>query len=264
MFSSALRLVVLRRFAQRNSGFQRLDKLVHEPQANTFHSKQESYMSLSEPKLISFKLCPFVQRAAISLLHRKVDFDIEYIDLFNKPDWFLKISPFGRVPVLLVDDTPLFESAVINEYLNEIYPPTMHPEDPLLRAQNRAWIEFGSAMLMTQFRMYNATDAESFEKETRDLHEQSQRLEAELGEGPFFNGQSLSLVDTTYAPIFMRYAMIEKHSSHQFFEANPKVKTWGPQILALESVQKSVVPEFEELFIDFIKSNGGYLAQNLV
>lgn len=216
-------------------------------------------MSVSQPKLISFKLCPFVQRSVISLLHQGVEFDIEYIDLANKPDWFLKISPFGKVPVLMVDETPLFESAVINEYLNEVYPPSMHPEDALLRAQNRAWIEFGSAMIMTQYRMYTAQNAEGFEKERQDLQAQSQRLEEQLGDGPYFNGASLSLVDTTYAPVFMRYAMMEANSSLQFFENTPKVRAWAQAIDALESVKKSVVPEFETLFVDYIKAQNGHI-----
>ena len=71
------------------------------------------------PELISFKLCPFVQRSVIVLLEKEAPFDITYIDLSNPPDWFKAISPMGKVPVLKVDDTVLFESAVIMEYLDE-------------------------------------------------------------------------------------------------------------------------------------------------
>lgn len=71
---------------------------------------------MTKPTLISFKLCPYVQRSVINLLEKKVDYEIKYIDLANKPEWFLKISPFRRVPVLVVGEDVLFESAVINEY----------------------------------------------------------------------------------------------------------------------------------------------------
>jgi hypothetical protein len=54
--------------------------------------------------LISFKTCPFVQRAVITLKHKNIDFDITYIDLAEPPDWFLEMSPLGKVPVLKVDD----------------------------------------------------------------------------------------------------------------------------------------------------------------
>ena len=88
-----------------------------------------------QPELISFKLCPFVQRSVITLKHKGVPFEVKYIDLENKPDWFLRLSPTGKVPVLKVGDTVLFESAVINEYLNDVNPPSMHPADPLDRAR---------------------------------------------------------------------------------------------------------------------------------
>ena len=70
-------------------------------------------------KLISHKLCPYVQRAVIALTEKGVPFERIDIDLANKPDWFLKISPLGKTPVLVVGDKAIFESAVILEYLEE-------------------------------------------------------------------------------------------------------------------------------------------------
>src|ERR1700712_2028369 len=98
-------------------------------------------------KLISHKLCPYVQRAVIALTEKGVAFERVDIDLANKPDWFLKISPLGKTPVLLVGDVPIFESAVILEYLEETQAKPLHPADPLARAEHRGWIEFGSAVL---------------------------------------------------------------------------------------------------------------------
>jgi len=73
---------------------------------------------VSLPELISFELCPFVQRSVITLLQKGVDFKINYIDIHDPPEWFQQISPLGKVPVMRVDNTVLFESAVINEYLD--------------------------------------------------------------------------------------------------------------------------------------------------
>src|SRR6201995_237633 len=98
-------------------------------------------------KLISHKLCPYVQRAVIALTEKGVSFERIDIDLANKPDWFLTISPLGKTPVLLVGDHAIFESAVILEYLEETQPKPLHPADPLRRAEHRAWIEFGSTVL---------------------------------------------------------------------------------------------------------------------
>src|SRR6266550_7791789 len=102
--------------------------------------------------LISHKLCPYVQRAVIALNEKGIPFERIDIDLANKPDWFLKISPLGKVPVLLVrtDDgeAALFESNVICEYIEETQAGSkLHPHDALERAQQRAWMEFGSTIL---------------------------------------------------------------------------------------------------------------------
>src|ERR1700738_4748578 len=82
-------------------------------------------------KLISHKLCPYVQRAVIALTEKGVPFERIDIDLANKPDWFLAISPLGKTPVLLVGDSAIFESAVILEYLEETQAKPLHPADPL-------------------------------------------------------------------------------------------------------------------------------------
>ncbi|MGC9457270.1 MAG: glutathione S-transferase family protein, partial [Halothiobacillaceae bacterium] len=81
-------------------------------------------------ELISFKLCPFVQRSVITLLHKDQPFETTFINLMDPPDWFSEISPLGKVPLLRVDDTVLFESAVINEFIDEVTPDRLMPEDP--------------------------------------------------------------------------------------------------------------------------------------
>ena len=73
---------------------------------------------------------------------KDVEFEVTYINLREKPDWFLKLSPHGKVPVLKVDDELLFESNAIAEFLDETVPPRLHPEHPVERARNRAWTDF--------------------------------------------------------------------------------------------------------------------------
>src|SRR5437660_6649991 len=113
-------------------------------------------------RLISHKLCPYVQRAVIALSEKGVAFERIDIDLANKPDWFLAISPLGKTPVLKAGDVAIFESAVILEYLEETQPLPLHPPDPLRRAEHRSWIEFGSATLNDIAGLYSAPDAASF------------------------------------------------------------------------------------------------------
>src|SRR3979490_2492503 len=113
-------------------------------------------------KLISHKLCPYVQRAVIALTEKGVAFERIDIDLANKPDWFLAISPLDKTPVLGVGDTAIFESAVILEYLEETQPKPLHPADALARAEHRAWIEYGSAVLGDIAGFYAAPDEATF------------------------------------------------------------------------------------------------------
>ena len=216
---------------------------------------------MAKLKLISFKICPFVQRAVIALKLKEIEYDIEYIDLANPPEWFLKISPMGKVPLLLVDDTVLFESAVITDYLDEEYDLELHPADPLEKAQQRALVEFGSAMLMTQWQMCTAADEAAFNEQLAALNNQLQQLQGHLKATPFFNGKHLSMIDISFAPLMMRLDIIQRHFVSQIFTDVPVVKTWTDNLLALDEVKQSVVTELEELLIGRIKMAGGYLSK---
>src|ERR1700716_1001913 len=152
-------------------------------------------------RLISHKLCPYVQRAGIALPEKGVAFERIDIDLANKPDWFLAISPLGKTPVLQVGDTAIFESAVILEYLEETERKPLHPADPLARAEHRAWIEFGSAILNDIAGLYVAPDQTTFAAKVAALRTKFARVEERLS-GPWFDGEKFSLVDAVFGPVF--------------------------------------------------------------
>ena len=108
------------------------------------------------------------------------------MDLANKPDWFLAISPLGKVPLLNIEygdgrDAVLFESAVILEYIEETLESPLHPSDALERARDRGWIEFGSAILNGIARFYSAPDDEAQTDAANQLAAMFARIEAELG-----------------------------------------------------------------------------------
>src|SRR5215216_3953576 len=140
----------------------------------------ETAMTAAEAKLtlVSHRLCPYVQRAAIALAEKGVPFTRRDVDLANKPDWFLAVSPLGKTPVLLVGDTAIFESAVILEYLEETRPAPLHPADPLARAEHRAWIEFGSAVLNDIAGLYGTPDEATFSAKAAALRAKFMRVES--------------------------------------------------------------------------------------
>jgi len=208
--------------------------------------------------LISFKTCPFVQRAVITLKHKQIDYDITYIDLSDPPDWFVELSPLKKVPVLKVGDEVLFESAVINEYLDEITGGDLQPRDPLARAKNRAWVEFASNMLGNLYMMKMSKDEERYNKYRDTLVEQLHRVEKHFGDGPWFNGVEFSLADTAFAPLFRQNSVAQNRLSVIDPASMPKVTAWAERLLALPAVRDSVVDEFEELYLAAMKKNGSY------
>jgi glutathione S-transferase len=209
-------------------------------------------------ELISFKTCPFVQRAVITLNHKNVEHSVTFIDLADPPDWFLEISPLQKVPVLKVDGEILFESAVINEYLDEITGGELQPTNPLERAKNRAWIEVASNMLGNSYMMKIATEKEDYEKYRDTLTAQMRRLENRLGDGPWFNGELFSLADTAFAPLFTHGAVADNCFSVIDPASMPKVDAWSKRLLALPAVKNSVVGEFESLFLAAIERANSY------
>jgi glutathione S-transferase len=214
-------------------------------------------------QLISFKTCPFVQRAVITLKHKNIDFDITYIDLAEPPDWFLELSPLGKVPVLKVDDEVLFESAVINEYLDEITGGKLQPSEPLARAKNRAWIEFASNMLGNLYMMKMSKDEERYNKYRDSLVSQFHRVEQRLGDGPWFNGEEFSLADTAFAPLFRQNSVANNKLSVLDPESMPRVAAWAQRLLALPEVRDSVVDEFEDLYLKAMQNNESYSLNRL-
>lgn len=211
-----------------------------------------------KPELVSFKLCPFVQRSVIVLLEKGVPFDITYINLKEPPEWFQAISPLGKVPLLKVGDTVLFESAVIMEYLDEVNPPALHPADPLRKAHNRAWIEFASGLLGGQYTLAMvAKDAAAFTAQRDELRTRLTQLEQQIS-GPLFNGAGFALVDAAFAPFFMRLQLLEQWHPLGLLEGLPKAREWSQQLLRRPAVRDSVVAEFAELYRNHIKGAGGH------
>lgn len=213
-----------------------------------------------KPRLVSFELCPFVQRSVITLRKKGVDFDIDYIDLENKPDWFLKMSPLGKVPVVQIGDDVLFESAVINEYLDETNPPSLHPVDPIQKAKDRAWIEFGSQVLVNHYMLSVAEDEEAFKSQLEALKDKMARLEGEKGDGLYFRGDNFQLIDSALAPVFVRMKILEDVTGLQLLSVYPKLAGYTDALEKLEFVTKSVPEGFRDKYIEYLTGKGTYLS----
>ncbi len=211
-------------------------------------------------KLISHKLCPYVQRAVIALTEKGVEFERIDIDLANKPDWFLKISPLGKTPVLQVGDIAIFESAVILEYLEETQPRPLHPGNALTRAEHRGWIEFGSAVLGDIAGFYAARDETTFKDKTAQLEQKFARLEARLAAGPWFDGEEFSLVDAVFGPVFRYFDVFDGIADFGILAGKPKLKRWRKHLAERPSVRSAVSADYPALLRDFIERRNSWLS----
>jgi glutathione S-transferase len=215
-------------------------------------------------KLISHKLCPYVQRAVIALNEKGVPFERVDIDLANKPDWFLKLSPLGKVPVLLVTtdkgEVALFESNVICEYIEETQGGgKLHPADALERAEHRAWMEFGSATLGDLWGLETTTDPATFEGKRQALVTKFARVEGALSAGPFFAGDAFSLVDAAFAPVFRYFDVFDELTELGIFRDLPKVRAWRAELAKRRSVRAAVGADYPQLLRAFLARHDAHL-----
>src|SRR3977135_2838990 len=225
------------------------------------HLHEAARFAMAVPlKLISHKLCPYVQRAVIALTEKGVAFERIDIDLANKPDWFLAISPLGKTPVLQVGDVPIFESAVILEYLEETAPKPLHPADPLRRAEHRGWIEFGSTVLNDIAGLYAAPDEATFKAKASQLEQRFARLEARVAATPWFDGEDFSLVDAVFGPVFRYFDVFDEIADFGILTGKPKLARWRKALAARPSVRAAVRPDYPALLRNFIDRRNSWLS----
>lgn len=214
--------------------------------------------------LVSHALCPYVQRAAIVLKEKDVAFERLDVDLANKPDWFIRLSPLGKTPVLSVGGEALFESAVICEYLDETRPPRLHPNDALARARERAWMEFGSAVLSGIAVLYSAGDEEALERAYAALRIRFERLESQLAArvepGPWFAGRRFGMVDAVFGPVFRYFDVIPPEA---LFRGLPRVQAWREALAGRPSVREAVSSGHAERLRGFLLARGSALSRRL-
>ncbi|MFJ1312173.1 glutathione S-transferase family protein [Agrobacterium sp. P15N1-A] len=223
-------------------------------------------MTEQDLTLISHPLCPFVQRAVIVLREKGVGFDRVNVDLSAKPDWFLALSPTGKVPVLKVrqpngQDAILFESVVICEYLNETQVGvSMYPDDALLRARHRAWIEFATQTFADGWQFLHAKDVETADARRTSFSDRLSKIEAELGDGPYFAGADFGLVDAVYAPLFRYFGIIDAAVADTIFASLPRLTAWRAALAERPSVRNAVIGTYPDLFRDHLRQQGAMIA----
>ncbi|CUH47418.1 glutathione S-transferase family protein [Ruegeria atlantica] len=213
-------------------------------------------------RIISFKICPFVQRVTALLEAKQVPYQIDYISLSDKPDWFLELSPTGQVPVLVTEGgIALFESDAIAEYLDEVAAPLQPDLTPEQRALNRAWSYQASKHYLVQCSAMQSADQVIFADRTTKLNASFAKAEKQFSGGPFFAGEALGNVDMAWLPLLHRAALVADHSGHDMLADYPKVKAWQQALMATGIPQKTVSEDFVTRFTDFYLAERTWLGR---
>ena len=199
----------------------------------------------SQIQLVSAEVCPFAQRSRLVLLEKKLSFELVEINLDNKPDWFTNISPYSKVPVLLHGDTAIYESTVINEYLDEIAPePNLLPKSPQERAHARIWIDFDNSRIVPIFYKVLLAQDDQIQTELKLRMTDALRRLEQAGfpgreMGPFWFGSKVSLVDIAMYPHFERFNVLKHYRDIEIPDNCVKIHAWFEAMKALPSVQQT-------------------------
>jgi glutathione S-transferase len=206
-------------------------------------------------ELVSHTLCPYVHRAAVMIHEKSVAFERRYIDLKAKPDWFLRISPRGKVPVLLVDGQPLFESMAIIEFLDETLPPSLLPDDPIARARQRAWVEVANDLSNAQWRLFIAPTAEEQAAALAALAPILASYEEAIGTY-VIDPLGFSYAHLAIASSVLRFCLVEEQLGVRVLEAAPRFETLVRRLAVRPSIAQTVPDDYAALFVNKMIQRG--------
>ncbi|MEH2332109.1 glutathione S-transferase family protein [Nostoc sp.] len=195
---------------------------------------------MSNIQLYFAKASTFSQRTRVVLLEKGIDFTPIEIDLQNKPDGYTQISRYGKVPAIKHGDVEIYESAIINEYLDEVFPePPLLPRDPAAKAIAQIWIDYANTRLVPAFnKLLRGKDSTEQEQGRKEFTEALLYIEQEgLGKGDYLLGDQFSLVDISFYPWFERLPLLEHFRKFALPAETPRLQTWWNLVRDRSSIQ---------------------------
>ena len=159
--------------------------------------------------LYSGTTCPFSQRCRFVLFEKGMDFEIRDVDLFNKPEDVSVMNPYGQVPILVERDLILYESNIINEYIDERFPhPQLMPGDPVARARVRLFLFNFEKELFVHVTTLESRAAKSnekaLEKARSAIRDRLTQLAPVFLKNKYMLGEDFSMLDVAIAPLLWR------------------------------------------------------------
>ncbi len=153
--------------------------------------------------------CPFSHRCRFVLFEKGMDYEINDLDLYNKPDEINVMNPYGQVPILVERDLILYESNIINEYIDERFPhPQLMPADPVMRARTRLFLfnfekEMFVHVAVLEDRSLRA-DTKKLDQARAAIRDRLSQLAPLLIKNKYMLGEDFSMLDIAMAPLLWR------------------------------------------------------------
>jgi len=160
--------------------------------------------------LYSGTTCPFSQRCRFVLFEKGMDFEIRDVDLYNKPEDISIMNPYGQVPILVERDLILYESNIINEYIDERFPhPQLMPADPVQRARARLFLfnferELFVHVQVLEKREHTKESSKLMEKARAQMRDRLTQLAPIFLKNKHMLGEDFSMLDVAIAPLLWR------------------------------------------------------------
>ena len=217
-------------------------------------------------ELVSFELCPYVQRARLIMLSREIAHSVTYIDLVDPPPWFFDSSPLGQVPLLRMgDDDALFESLAICEFLNEVHDCAIWSEDPRQRAEERAIVGVSNACLSDLNQALSSNERPGFARAREALEDKWDWLDTVLDErsGPLFGGDRISMPDAAFAAIALQLGVVNDKLQLLDEDDAANVASWFEALRNDAVVQQSVVENYADLLMQSVLRRQSHAASVL-
>ncbi|KAM1591923.1 hypothetical protein FF1_035817 [Malus domestica] len=207
-----------------------------------------------EVVLLDFWPSPFGMRLRIALAEKGIEYEYKEDDLWNKSPLLLQMNPVHKkIPVLIHNGKPVCESLIALQYIDEVWndKAPLLPSDSYLRAQARFWADFVDKKIHENGRKLWTTKGEEYDAAKKDFLDCIGVLEGELGNKPFFGGETLGFVDVALVPLYSWFLVYEKFGNFSVEAEHPKFIAWVKRCMEKESVSKSL-PEQEKVYDFFM------------
>ncbi len=224
-------------------------------------NKKSVLSDMKKVLLIGFNICPYVHRVRFLLEETGCPYEMRIVDPYiDKPDWFVGVSPTGKVPVIKIGNKTLFESNVIMEFFNDMSGGELMPGDNWRKAQHRLLVIKAEKFMACLWNLYTADDKSKFDDGIHSLRDLYCQLDQELGGSYKDLIENPNVLSCTYAPIFYKTILIGKYCNRNLFPDCSGLLEWRNSMMSRLSFKQTIPEGYDEDTQKFICKQKSILA----